>query len=270
MTPAPIPGFLTKKEVEERYGRSHRSLTRDFSVAVRRGDPKVLPHLKLQTEDGTVRSGTEVTLEQIQKWSNEGLSPTWYVEGEWAAERYGVRPTSTSQRPSAKTGDAPENAGEPTKVRPDATELVQRLEQQIQDLQHDKEKLYHELNIKNEQIQQANDRTRESNVLMKELQTLLGNVQERALLPRPKQSTSDTVATVTEADIKNDDRSTEPTTVRSAKITSTKPRPRSEKGSGGQKTNATTPATKSPAADKHPKPKWYEMPTFDRILRRRP
>src|SRR5258708_982061 len=102
MTPATISGYLTKKEVEERYGRSHRSLTRDFSSAVRRQDEKVLPHLKLQTEDGNVRPGTDVTLEQIQELSNEGLSPTWYVEGEWAAERYGARTTPIEERPFTK------------------------------------------------------------------------------------------------------------------------------------------------------------------------
>jgi hypothetical protein len=269
MTPTSIPGFLTKKEVEERYGRSHRSLTRDFSAAVRRADPKVLPHLKIQTEDGTVRLGPDVTLEQIQKWSNQGLSPTWYVESEWAAERYGVRSTPNPQRPSARTGEAPADLHQPTTARPDSSELLRRMEQQIQDLQHDKEQLYRELGIKNEQIQQANDRTRESNVLMKQLQTLLGNVQERVLLPLPSQPTPDTVATVTEADIKDDESSTTPITRQATKVSSTKPRPRSEKGSSGQKSNPAPTPTKSPTADKHPRPKWYETPTLDRIFRRR-
>lgn len=269
MTPTPIPGFLTKKEVEQRYGRSHRSLTRDFSAAVRRSDLKVLPHLKLQTEDGTVRPGTDVTLDQIQDWSNQGLSPTWYVEGEWAAERYGVRSTPSPDRSSVKSGGAPADMQEPATVRSDASELVRRLEQQIQDLQHDKEKLYSELSIKNEQIQQANDRTRESNVLMKELQTLLGNVQERALLPLPSQQSSDVVQSVTEADIKGDGPATEPISGRASKVMPAKTRPRSDKGSSGQKSKV-TPATKLATPNKQPKPKWYETPTLNRFLRRRP
>ncbi len=102
MTPAAIPGYLTKKEVEERYGRSHRSLTRDFSAAVRTHDESILPNLKLQTEDGVVRSGADVTLEQIQEWSNKGLSPTWFVEGEWAGKRYGVRATPMADQPDER------------------------------------------------------------------------------------------------------------------------------------------------------------------------
>lgn len=269
MTPTAIPGFLTKKEVEERYGRSHRSLTRDFSAAVRRSDPKVLPHLKLQTEDGTVRPGADVTLDQIQEWSNQGLSPTWFVEGEWAAQRYGVRSTPIPDRPSMKTGEVPIDVQEPNTIRTDASDLVLRLEQQIQDLQHDKEKLYSELSIKNEQIQQANERTRESNVLMKELQTLLGNVQERALLPLPSQQSSDAVQSVTEVAIKGDEQVAESITGQASKVTPAKSRPRSLKGSSGQKSKV-TPTTKPATPDKNPKPKWYETPTLNRFLRRRP
>ena len=256
MTPASIPGFLTKKEVEEHYGRSHRSITRDFSAAVRRGDAKVLTHLKLQTEDGTVRAGTEATLDQIQEWSNQGLAPTWYVEGEGAAERYGTRSTPTPERASAKTSE-PERTTEPTEVRSDLVDLVRRLDQQIQDLRQ-------EMSIKNEQIQQANDRTRESNVLMRELQTLLGNAQERALLARPSQPASDT--TQTAVVVEENGRPTEPIVNRTSKAAAAKPRLRPEKGSGGQKSKMKSPhATEDTVAQ----PKWYEMPTLSKLLRRR-
>ena len=40
MSASPIDGYLTKKEIEESFDRSHRSLTRDFSNAVRVGDSK--------------------------------------------------------------------------------------------------------------------------------------------------------------------------------------------------------------------------------------
>ncbi len=49
MSAFPIQGFITKKEVEQLYGRSHRSLTRDFSSAVRVGDTEVLANLKIYT-----------------------------------------------------------------------------------------------------------------------------------------------------------------------------------------------------------------------------
>jgi hypothetical protein len=267
MTPPPISGFLTKTEVEELYGRSHRSLTRDFSAAVRLKDQKVLTHLKLQTEDGKVRQGTEVSLEQIQELSNKGLSPTWYVEGNWAAERYGARTTAANESTPAKAREKQPSDGKPPAASVGEGELVRRLEEQIQDLQRDKEKLYNELSIKNEQIQQANDRTRESNVLMKELQTLLGNVQARALLPLPTQPTPHASARRT-TDIINGVESGEPVEAKSATVTPSKPRARSEKGSVRSKSKV-PPEKSEPVATVPEKPKWYEMPTFGRIISRR-
>ena len=178
MTPSAIPGFLTKKEVEELYGRSHRSLTRDFSSAVRVADREILAHLKVRTEDGIVREGTDVTLEQIQELSNNGLSPTWYIEDIWAGQRYGTRTESAEKSSSSESKKSQRTDADAPTLLSDESELVRRLEGQIKDLQHDKDKLYNELGIKNEQIKQANERTRESNVLMKELQTLLGDVQQ--------------------------------------------------------------------------------------------
>ncbi len=88
MSASPIAGYLTKKEIEEAFQRSHRSLTRDFSNAVRVGDSDILRNLKLRTDDGKEFEGTTVTLEQIQQLSNQGLSPTWYARREWVQEHY--------------------------------------------------------------------------------------------------------------------------------------------------------------------------------------
>lgn len=258
MTPSAIPGYLTKKEVEEQYGRSYRSLTRDFSTAVRLKDESILVHLKLQTEDGTVRPGTDVTLEQIQEWSNRGYSPTWFVEENWAAEKYGKRSQPIKKEPDTKASETLKGPS-PHSERPTGTnELVSRLEQQIEDLQRDKEKLYQELSIKNEQIQQANERTRESNVLMKELQTLLGNVQERALLAGSTRPSTDGVADgevvmqATNAEAKETSKS------KSAQA-------RSSKGTRRKNSSVTASKITSPSS----KPKWYETPTLYKILRRR-
>lgn len=269
MTPAPIPDYLTKKEVEEQYGRSYRSLTRDFSTAVRLRDETVLVHLKLQTEDGVIRPGTEVTLEQIQELSNTGLSPTWYVEGEWAAQRYGTRDSPPSE-PTPK----PIHDRSPEKERSSdiiSNELVRRLEQQIQDLQRDKEKLYTELSIKNEQIQQANDRTRESNVLMKELQSLLANVQERALLPLPARPPLDPTSVRSPSEPIESQETTSPTPV---KVPVNKvhavPSSLNHKKSSRPKPKAKVVSSKVPGnKNTSGKPKWYETPTLNRILRRR-
>ena len=259
MTPAPIAGHLTKKEVSERYGRSHRSLTRDFSTAVRTGDAEVLTHLRLQTDDGTERLGTDVSLEQIQELSNKGLSPTWYVEEEWAAKRYG--PKDDVIKDDLKTeAQASQSRDDQTRASgADRDLLVQRLEDQIHDLQQDKEQLYRELTIKNEQIREANERTRESNVLMKELQTLLGNVQQRALLPLPNDEKSprwNDGIVVDESDSEPAKKST-PETVNSKRSSISRPKKSKAKGSPS-KAKPTSPS----------KPKWNEFPTFKRLISR--
>lgn len=183
MAPDSIPGFVTKKELEKLFGRSHRSLTRDFSAAVRTGDTGVLNHLKLRLEDGRVIEGTDASLDEIQKLSNQGMSPTWFVERSWAEEHYGAR-----EKTPATTKVPIDAPPEVTKERmpsgtPRDSQFVSTLQEQIRDLKSDRDRLYLELQIKNEQITAGNDRTHESNVLMKQLQELLGDVQQRALLP---------------------------------------------------------------------------------------
>lgn len=259
MTPAPIAGHLTKKELSERYGRSHRSLTRDFSTAVRTGDTDVLTHLKLQTEDGTERSGTDVSLEQIQELSNQGLSPTWYVEEEWAAKRYGPKDDVVKDDPKTETQASQSGDDQPRASGADRDLLVQRLEDQIHDLQQDKEQLYRELTIKNEQIREANERTRESNVLMKELQTLLGNVQQRALLPLP----NDNQSPRWNDGIVVDESDSEPAKESAAKAAKAK---RSQKSRSKKSKSSGTPSKGKTTAPS--KPKWHEMPTFKRLLSR--
>lgn len=268
MSPATLPGFLTKKEVEERFGRSHRTLTRDFSSAVRLNDEQVLSHLKVHTEDGIIRQGTEVTLEEIQQWSNDGLSPTWFVEEAWAAVRYGAKSNPVREQSAVKKEKPSAVPTETSTVRMESSELVRRLEQQIGDLQRDKEKLYEELNIKNEQIKQANERTRESNVLMKELQSLLGDVQKRALLSQPMSPISDATQQPTEVGVIVDEKTSDPSSTPQQKSSSPKGRERAKKGTARQKskpTPAKTSATEAPS-----QLKWYDMPTLKKILRRRP
>jgi hypothetical protein len=273
MTPSAISGFLTKKEVAELYGRSHRSLTRDFSSAVRVGDREVLTHLKIVTEDKAVREGTEVSLEQIQDLSNRGLSPTWYIERSWAAERYGA-PSEPHIAPSSRSKNSPRSNVDPTVLLSDESAMVRRLEEQITDLQGDKEKLYSELSIKNEQIKQANDRTRESNVLMKELQTLLADVQQRALLPLPNQPGQTTAGHSSPAEVIIESRQAQPT---SAPKVSKPPVPKARQRSAPdrkRKSKVSSANTSDSSADsKLPdsqRAKWYEFPTVKRIFTRRP
>ena len=274
MTTSAIRGFLTKKEVTELYGRSHRSLTRDFSSAVRVGDREVLAHLKILTDDETVREGTDVTLDQIQDLSNRGLSPTWYVERAWAAKRYGVQsePQVAASPPRSKS--PPRSNVDPTVLLSDESVLVRRLEEQIKDLQGVREKLYSELSIKNEQIKQANDRTRESNVLMKELQTLLGDVQQRALLPLPIQPGQPTPSRSPSSDVVVEGgQSQQTTTQQIPKAPAPKARQRSVQDTKRKsKSPSITPskaATDSTSKDRR-RSKWYEFPTVKKIFTRRP
>jgi hypothetical protein len=270
MTPSAIPGFLTKTEVAELYGRSHRSLTRDISSAVRVKNVEVLKHLKILTDDEKIREGTDVTLDQIQDLSNRGLSPTWYIERAWAAKRYGLQPEPPVPEPRAKTTRRP-NADSAVIVS-DESGLVRSLEEQIKTLRDDKEKLYSELTIKNEQIREANNRTRESNVLMKELQTLLADVQQRALLPLPSQPRQTTNSRSPASSDVIDDRQSQPAAVQDvAKAPTSKTRQRSGPD-GKRKSKATSPAPSKSSADspstKRPTSRWF--PTFKRIFTRRP
>ena len=184
--PSPIPGYITKKQIEERHQRSHRSLTRDFTRAVRIGDDAVLKHLKLCTEDGVVREGAAMTLDKIQELSNKGLMPTWYAEGEWADRHYAIRTRKTSAPQKQSQEPAPED--EHPEIAPTSdSDLLSILRQQIAHLEIDKRQLRKELEIKNEQIRDANARTRESNALMKDLQQMLSSWQQKAFesLPNP-------------------------------------------------------------------------------------
>ncbi len=289
MALATIPGFLTKKEVTELYGRSHRSLTRDFSSAVRTGDDEVLTHLKLHTEDGQLRSGSEITLKQIQELSNSGLSPTWYIEESWASERYGTR---DKLKPDVVTAEKKKEATHEERKSEQPfipSDTIQRLESQIEDLQRDKEKLYDELSIKNEQIQQANERTRESNILMKELQALLGNVQERALLPLPVRTESESSPHATEVKTVHSEKTAElkesktkqPKRKQSKTAQKSPDHSPKAKKSANNKHNATKQASqpskskpstttkkKSPKATTSKKSKWYKLRSMKRILSR--
>ena len=272
MTPSAIPGFLTKTEVAELYGRSHRSLTRDFSSAVRVKNVEVLKHLKILTDDEKIREGTDVTLDQIQDLSNRGLSPTWYIERAWAAKRYGLQPEPHVPEPRAKTPRRP--TADSTIVLSDESGLVRNLEEQIKTLRDDKEKLYSELTIKNEQIREANNRTRESNVLMKELQTLLADVQQRALLPLPTQPRQTTTSRSPASSDVIDGRQAQPTAVQdAAKAPTSKTRQRSG-ADAKRKSKATSPAMSKASADstaaERSKSRWYEFPTVKRIFTRRP
>lgn len=202
MTPATLTGFLNKKEIEATYGRSYRSLTRDITRAVKTGDANVLQHLKLVTDDETVREGSDVTLEMIQDLSNNGLRPMWLAEESWVAEWCARRST---QQPD--DGASIQSEPQPETFVPRSTidtAAGQILQLRINDLTKQNDLLVGQLQIKDDQIRAANQQAEQSQQLMRDLHVLLKNVQDgllgegsRPLITAPRKTSSQSQPSVT-------------------------------------------------------------------------
>jgi hypothetical protein len=196
MTPATLPGFLNKKEIEANYGRSYRSLTRDITRAVKSADTDILQHLKLVTDDDTVREGTDITLEMIQELSNNGLRPMWLAEETWVAE-WIARRSGLRQDKAAPIQTEPEQEPIESTKKFESPAVVQLLQQRNIDLAKQNELLVGQLKIKDDQIRAANQQAEQSQQLMRDLHVLLKNVQDgllgegsRRLITPPKKSSS--------------------------------------------------------------------------------
>ena len=196
MTSTTLAGFLNKKEIEANYGRSYRSLTRDITRAVKNSDASILQHLKLVTEDDTVREGSDVTLDMIQDLSNNGLRPMWLAEETWVAEWCARR---SSPRQDNATPIHPEPEQEPIVLTKnlESSAVTQLYQQRISDLAKQNELLVGQLKIKDDQIRAANQQAEQSQQLMRDLHVLLKNVQDgllgegsRRLITPPKKSPS--------------------------------------------------------------------------------
>ncbi len=89
-------GFVNKRNAVEHFNRSHRSLSRDITTAVRLGDEEILKHFRLQTQDGQVREGTGVTIDVLDELRDAGQVPTWWAERNYLLQRYGLRGEESS------------------------------------------------------------------------------------------------------------------------------------------------------------------------------
>ena len=194
MTSANLAGFLNKKEIESNYGRSYRSLTRDITQAVKSGDASILQHLKLVTEDDTVREGSDVTLDMIQDLSNNGLRPMWLAEETWVAE-WCARRSSARQDDATSIQSEPEQEPIVPTKNLESSAVTQLYQQRISDLAKQNELLVGQLKIKDDQIRAANQQAEQSQQLMRDLHVLLKNVQDgllgegsRRLITPPKKS----------------------------------------------------------------------------------
>lgn len=260
MTPAVLQGFLNKKEIEANYGRSYRSLTRDITRAVKSGDADILRHLKLVTDDDTVREGSDVTLEMIQDLSNNGLRPMWLAEESWVAEWCAKRSAHRADEDaSIQVEPRPESPVPPASVQSPAA--AQIFQQRIDDLTKQNELLVGQLMIKDDQIRAANQQAEQNQQLMRDLHVLLKNVQDgllgegnRLLVASPR---------------KTSDQPEQPVAVH-VKGNTPKPRAVHIKGSPSRKTMrkrsiSLKPAVAQPPADRlH---RWF--PTFLGSNRRR-
>ncbi|QDU10876.1 hypothetical protein [Gimesia aquarii] len=288
MSASPLADYLTKKEIEEAFQRSHRSLTRDFSQAVRVGDSKILRNLKLRTEDGKEFEGTTVTLEQIQQLSNQGLSPTWYARREWVQEYYGTE-SAKKQKKQSEQQDKSTPEERPNSNATD-NELVSTLKAQIsrlelendrrsQEHQQDKEAFIEQLKMLKDMFDTLKEDHTDTKVLLKEVHQVMGKLADVNLLssqqgashdqtksgePHPKQKESTDLgnrSTVDAVVVK------EPKQKTSAKQ-GTKKRTPQKSTTATKSKRSVTPKSKRSAKSQARQPKWYETPTLKRLLSR--
>lgn len=184
MTVASPRGYLNKKQIEATYGRSYRSLTRDITNAVKVGDTKILQYLKLVTEDGKLREGSDVTLDMIQELSNSGLRPMWLAEETWVAD-WVAKPKDRRGSVDANSQSPSEvqrpNAGPSSTTSPSQSITEDALQQRIEDLKQQNEMLRGQLQIKDDQIRSTTQLAEQSQQLMRDLHVLLKNVQDGLL-----------------------------------------------------------------------------------------
>ena len=286
MSVSPIDGYLTKKEIEENYNRSHRSLTRDFSNAVRVGDSEILPHLKLRTDDGNERVGTDVTLELIQELSNKGLSPTWYAKQEWVQERYAKETTKTKTIKQEK-GSEKSTVEERPATTSTENELVTTLKSQITRLelendrrvgehQKDKDAFMEQIKMFKDMFDTLKEDHTDTKELLKEVHQVMGKFADVSLLgtqTTSPNSDSEKEETPIEQDVVVENESAIDAVVveepkQSKKINKNSSKQGSQKASKKKPTvkPKAKPASKPKKSAKPQKHKWYETPTLNKFI----
>lgn len=105
MPTTPPDGFLTRPDASRKFNRSQRALERDLDQAIATGDAEVLPHWRLVTKDGAVRSAVDVETDTAKELVAEGMAPTWYVAESWLEVEYGRKgqPKPRKQTPIAES-----------------------------------------------------------------------------------------------------------------------------------------------------------------------
>lgn len=206
------PEYLTKADAARWFRRSERSISRDITNAIKTGDRDVLPHVRLQLEDGTIRPGTDITIEEIIGLRDAGKNPTWEIDHRWLASRYGRRgdvPQETAGAdvlPPLLPSDENNQRGVPMahelptdpNLRLAVLEVVNaELEKRNQEKSDQIKRLEKELDRRAEERREETELQRQNNVLMQQVYDLLskmhqssGEVSLLAPSPRPRALTA--------------------------------------------------------------------------------
>lgn len=192
--------FLTKSDAAQVYNRSERSLSRDITNAVKAGDADVLKHVRLHLEDGVVRPGTEISIDEIIQLRDDGKNPTWELEAEWLGSQYGKREdapaadVSNSEQPQVETSADPQEAT--TNLEAGSSDELQvavlkavnaELEKRNSEKDQQIKRLETELDRRAEERREESELQKQNNVLMQQVYNLLIKMQDESgstLLPR--------------------------------------------------------------------------------------
>jgi hypothetical protein len=185
--------YLTKADAARWFRRSERSISRDITNAIKAGDPDVLPHVRLQLEDGTIRAGTDITIEEIIGLRDAGKNPTWEIDHRWLTSRYGRRgdvPQETADAdvlPPLPQTDENNQRGAPIahelptepNLRLAVLEVVNsELEKRNQEKSDQIKRLEKELDRRAEERREETELQRQNNVLMQQVYDLLSKMHQ--------------------------------------------------------------------------------------------
>jgi hypothetical protein len=265
---AAIPGFIKKRSASQQYRRSPRQLTRDITVALEMRDETVLPHVCIRNEDGSVIEGTDITTDMVKELRAQGRNPMWYLRRTWLEQTYGLRGAGDQPEKGDPEFDDDDESAKPesptTGDGPVTPDLVQLMQESIRELKQDKVMLTEQLKIKDEQIRETTERWKESNYISQGLNQRLEAMEKRFELN--SRLLQDVAVRKPESVVPipaDNSIEAKPTPEESAAPPVNRKTNAKQKSTPVRKGNPATRPQK-----KQPQPKWYEMPTFKRLLSR--
>lgn len=289
--------YLTKADAARLFRRSERSLSRDITNAVKAADRDVLAHVRLRLENGSVRPGIEVTIDQIISLRDEDRqNPKWELETDWLETRYGRRGDTPQEEdegagtgPVVPVGDRPtaeedaigprELPAEPALRAAVLQATNAELEKRTKAQQDHIHRLETELDRRAEERREENELQKQNNILMQQIYNMLDKMQSSSgevnVLPPPSRrarslpvsATADGQAEVVGAAASE--------TVEPARVPGEETRPAAKSARKKKRPTARrrTPAAKREASTQPKKAKAVKVqprklfPTFDKAFR---